>query len=251
MMAIGVGVGCLLAVRVARRWRLPEDPVLSLTITVALAGLVGGKLLYIIEHGDLFQPGEWFARSGFSFNGGFLLAAIAAAVHVRAAGLSGRYLDALAFGLPLGVAVGRIGDVINGEHYGPRSDWLLAVRNSHPDADVPSNALAYHSGGLYEVLLGLAVFAVVWPLRDRLRRPYMAVWLVIGLFAIGRFVEFFWRSDSDEVALGLSSGQWSSLLLLVVALAGAYLARRGSVTDEAAGRRGPPAATPAPGTRAR
>jgi prolipoprotein diacylglyceryltransferase len=26
------------------------------------------------------------------------------------------YLDAVAFGLPLGIAIGRIGDVINGEH---------------------------------------------------------------------------------------------------------------------------------------
>ena len=231
-MAIGFAIGSFLALRVARRWRLPEDAVLSLTITVAVAGLLGGKVLYVIEHGDLFRPGEWFARSGFSFNGGFLLAAVAAAVHVRVAGLSARYLDALALGLPLGLAVGRIGDVINGEHYGPRSDWLLAVRNTHPDADVPSNALAYHSGGLYDALIGLAVFAAVWPLRDRLSRPYDAVWLVIGLVASGRFIEFFWRDDSDAVALGLSSAQWSSLLLLGIAAVGAYVTRR------AAGARG-------------
>lgn len=78
------------------------------------------------------------------------------------------------------MAVGRIGDVINGEHYGPASTWLLAVRNTHPDADVPSPDVAYHSGGLYEVLIALAIFAIVWPLRHRFTRPLTAVWTVIA-----------------------------------------------------------------------
>jgi hypothetical protein len=48
----------------------------------------------------------------------------------------------------------------------------LGVRNTHPDADVPSPDVAYHSGGLHEVLLGLIVFAIVWPLRDRSGRRH-------------------------------------------------------------------------------
>ena len=51
-------------------------------------------------------------------------------------------------------------------------------------------------GVLYEVLLGAAIFALVWPMRHRLRRPGDLAWLVLGLFAAGRFFEFFVRSDS-------------------------------------------------------
>jgi phosphatidylglycerol:prolipoprotein diacylglycerol transferase len=127
--------------------------------------------------------------------------------------------------LPLGYAVGRIGDVINGEHYGPVSDFLLAVRNTHPDADVPSNAVAYHSGGLYEVIVGLITFAIVWPLRNRLRQT-VAVWLVMGLMAAARFVEFFVRSDSAKSALGLETAQWVSLALVAVAATGAIVTHR-------------------------
>src|SRR6266540_2913366 len=72
--------------------------------------------------------------------------------------LSVEYLDAVAFGLPLGIAIGRIGDVINGEHYGPATNFFLGVRNTHPDALTPNPDLAYHSGGLYEVLIGAIVF---------------------------------------------------------------------------------------------
>ena len=218
--AIGIAFGGALAARLATRRGLSPDPVWEIVAIVAVAGLAGGKLLYLAEHGDLRTPSRWLSGRGFSFNGGFILAALVIAVFVWRRRLSSMYLDVVAIALPLGVAIGRVGDVINGEHYGPRSDWLLAVRNSNPEADVPSTAVAYHSGGLYEVLLGAIVFAVMWSLRRRFRRPLAAMWTVVGLFGIGRFLEFFYRSDSDDVALGLSSAQWTSLGLVVVAIAG-------------------------------
>jgi phosphatidylglycerol---prolipoprotein diacylglyceryl transferase len=166
--------------------------------------------------------------TGFTFYGGFIAAALGIAYYVRRERLSVSYLDAIAVGLPLGLAVGRIGDVINGEHYGPATTFFLGVRNTHPDALTPSPDLAYHSGGLYEVLIGAIVFAIAWPLRTRLQRPLALMWLVLALLAVGRFFEFFLRSDSADLALGLEIAQWTSLLLLAIASAGAWrtLARR-------------------------
>jgi prolipoprotein diacylglyceryltransferase len=114
--------------------------------------------------------------------------------------------------------------VINGEHYGSASNFFLAVGNTHPDALTPNPGLAYHSGGLYEVLIGAIVFAIAWPLRKRLEpRPLALTWLVLALLAIGRFFEFFLRSDSADLALGLEIAQWTSLAILVVAAVGASL----------------------------
>lgn len=87
--------------------------------------------------------------------------------------LSVRYPDATTIWLPLGIAF------------------------------VPSHDVAYHSGGLYEVIIGMVVFAIVWPLRHRLRRPTMAVWVVIALLAAGSFVEFFILALMLSVAAGL------------------------------------------------
>jgi len=140
--------------------------------------------------------------------------------------LSVSYLDAIAAGLPLGIAVGRIGDIINGEHYGAATDFFLGVRNTHPDALTPSPDVAYHSGGLYEVLIAALVFGIAWPLRKRLTQPLALMWLVIALFAVGRFFEFFLRSDSADLALGLETAQWTSLVLLAVAAAGGWLTLR-------------------------
>jgi hypothetical protein len=57
---------------------------------------------------------------------------------------------------------------------------------------------------------------------------------VIALSAAERFVEFFLRSDSDKVALGLEVAQWTSLGLLAVAGLGAWL-----TFGRGAGERGP------------
>jgi phosphatidylglycerol---prolipoprotein diacylglyceryl transferase len=219
--AIGILVGGLAAARFARERGLDLDPLYTIGGLLALGGIVGGRLFYVLEHG-----GPLFGTRGFTFDGGVILAAMLIALYVWRHRLGARYLDVVAVGLPLGVAVGRIGDVINGEHYGPRSDFFLAVRNAHPDALTPNPAFAYHNGGLYEVLLGAAIFALVWPLRHRLRRPGDLAWLVLGLFAGGRFFEFFVRSDSPELALGLDNAQWASLGLLVIVALGWRLAAR-------------------------
>jgi phosphatidylglycerol:prolipoprotein diacylglycerol transferase len=219
--AIGIIIGGLAAARFARELDLDIDPLYVIGALLALGGFVGGRLFYLAEHG-----GPLFGTTGFTFDGGVVLAAVLIAVYVWRAGLSGRYLDAVAAGLPLGVAVGRIGDVINGEHYGPRSDFFLAVRNSNPDALTPNPHFAYQNGGLYEVILAALIFAIVWPLRHRIRRTGSLVWLVLGLFAFGRFFEFFLRSDSPDLALGLDNAQWSSVVILLVVLAGWWVTAR-------------------------
>ena len=198
----------------------------------ALGGIVGARIFYLFEHdpAGLLAPGRLFSSHGFTFDGGVILAAVLIAGYVHRQRLPGAYLDACAAGLPLGVAIGRVGDVINGEHYGERSTFFLAVRNAHPDALTPNPAFAYQNGGLYEVLLAAVIFAVVWPLRHRLRRAGDLAWLVLGLFAAGRFFEFFLRGDSPQLALGLSNAQWTSVVLLAVVIAGrAFAVRRGDM----------------------
>jgi phosphatidylglycerol---prolipoprotein diacylglyceryl transferase len=232
--AVGILIGGVAAGFEARRRGFDREPLYAIGMILVAGALVGGRVYYLAEHDGLFDIGDWFGSRGFTFYGGFIAAALGIGFHVWRKRLSVEYLDAVAFGLPLGIAIGRIGDVINGEHYGPATNFFLGVRNTHPDADVPSPDVPYHSGGLYEVLIGATVFAIVLLLRKRLTRPTAMTWLVIALLAAGRFVEFFVRSDSDKVALGLEVAQWTSLGLLAVAGLGAWL-----TLVRGAGERGP------------
>lgn len=221
--AIGILVGGIVAGFEARRRGLDREPLYAIGTILVVAALVGGRLYYLAEHDGLLDPGEWLGSRGFTFYGGFIAAALGIGFYAWRRRLSIEYLDAVAFGLPLGIAIGRIGDIINGEHYGPATSFFLGVRNTNPDADVPSPNVAYHSGGLYEALIGAFVFALVLALRKWLTAPTAMMWLVIALLSAGRFAEFFVRSDSDTVALGLEVAQWTSLVLFAVAALGAWL----------------------------
>ncbi len=242
--AFGILIGALLAGRLARRWGLSSDPLYAIAGLVTAGALVGGRVFYLLEQdpGGLVDPRRLFSSYGFTFDGGVILAAVLITGYIWRKRLSIRYLDVIAIGLPLGIAIGRIGDVINSEHYGARSNFFLAVRNANPNAKTPDSRFAYQNGGLYEVLLATAIFAVVWPLRERFRRPMDAMWLVLGLFAAGRFGEFFLRSDSPQLALGLNNAQWVSLALLAVVIVGWLIGRRNvarvdrrSLSDSAGG----------------
>jgi phosphatidylglycerol---prolipoprotein diacylglyceryl transferase len=236
--ALGILIGGVVARGEARRRDLDPEPIYAIGMILVAGALVGGRLYYLAEHDRLLDTGDWLGSRGFTFYGGFIAAALGIGIYLWRKRLSVEYLDVVAFGLPLGIAIGRIGDVINGEHYGPATNFFLGVRNTNPDADVPSPYVAYHSGGLYEVLIGAAVFIIVVAFRRQLMRPTATTWLVIALLAAGRFVEFFVRSDSATVALGLEVAQWTSLGLLVVAALGAWLTL-GRRTGER--RAGPPA----------
>jgi phosphatidylglycerol---prolipoprotein diacylglyceryl transferase len=81
--------------------------------------IVGSKVYFLAEHGLLSDASAWVDTHGFTFYGGFVATALGLGAHVWRQRLSFEYLDAIALGLPLGYGIGRIGDIINGEHYGP------------------------------------------------------------------------------------------------------------------------------------
>lgn len=225
--ALGILIGGLLAGAEARRRGLDPDPLQVMGFILIVGALVGSRAFYLAEHGGLADPKAWLGSRGFTFYGGFIVVALSLGAYVWRQRLSVQDLDAIALGLTLGYGIGRVGDIINGEHYGPATTFFLGVRNSHPDADVPSHDLAYHSGGLYEALIGFISFAIAMTLRGRLReRPRAMIWLVLVLLALGRFVEFFARSDSATSALGLETAQWTSIALLLVAGGGAWITSR-------------------------
>ncbi|MGI8461780.1 MAG: prolipoprotein diacylglyceryl transferase [Solirubrobacterales bacterium] len=224
MIAVGIVLGGLVAGRYAGARGLQRDEILNLVLVIGVAGIVGARAFYLLENdaAALLRPGDWVGTGGFSFYGAILLGVPAVALYLRRRGLGIRYLDALAFGFPLGMAVGRLGDVVNGEHFGPPSELPWAFRHTHPDALTPRPEVAYHSGGFSEVVLSLAILALVWPLRDRLTSPGNVLWLVIGLYATGRFAMFFVRSDSETILAGLNGAQWTSLALIAVSAYGLW-----------------------------
>lgn len=224
--ALGMLVAWLWAERKATSRGLAVEPLTTIALLAMLGALVGSRVFWLVEHG-ISDPSRWLGTNGFTFDGGLIASTLMIAVYLWRSSVPLGYLDLAAEVFPIGVAIGRIGDVINGEHYGAPSNWLLSVRNANPASLTPRSDIAYHSGGLYEVLLALALAGIAALLARRLRPyPLALVWLLLGALSIGRFAEFFLRADSPATAVGLSSAQWTSVALLGAAVAGAWLTSR-------------------------
>lgn len=217
MIAVGLIVGGWVGTRYGAERGLDRDRMLNLIVLIVIAAMIGARVLFLIQNDDLFRPEEWFGTQGFSFYGAMIFGAAAGLAYLWRTGSSLRYLDALGLAFPFAMAVGRIGDLINGEHFGPESDLPWAIRYSHPDSLTPSQDIAYHPGGLYEIVLSAVIAALIWPLRDRFRRPGMLLATVFALYAVGRFVMFFWRDDTNDAFAGLKVAHLESIGLFVLA----------------------------------
>jgi prolipoprotein diacylglyceryltransferase len=127
-------------------------------------------------------------------------------------------LDVAAVGIPLAQALGRVGNIINGDILGYPSTlpWATQYTNSH-NTFVPSHRIAYEPAAAYELLFSLALFAVIWLLRFRFRVPgtLFAVWLI--LYSVGQFFLFFSRANS-VVLFGLKQAQITSIVVIALTI---------------------------------
>lgn len=214
MLAIAFIVGTLLARAEARRKKIDPDIVFDLVLLIAVAGIVGARLFYVLGHWQRYAkaPLSAFAiwQPGLVFYGGLLGGTIAVLLFVRAKDLFlWDIADMLAPGLALGYAIARIGCFLNGCCYGGPCNLPWAVRFF----DVPR-----HPTQLYSSLYSLIIFGVLWSSRKKITKPGILFWFYFCMYAISRFAIEFFRT-SRRVVFGLSAAQIISVFVFLMAAA--------------------------------
>lgn len=200
-LALGFLVAILVAGREAKRLGLPEGNFYDVCFYILLAAIIGSRLLFVIvEPGPFLQnPLKFFAfwEGGLVFHGGLLAALATAFFLMRRYKMPWRpTFDALAVGVPLGVTFGRIGCFMAGCCFGRPTDLPWGVRFTNPESLCPvQNAL--HPSQLYEALLSLLVFGVVFWLRTRKRFDGQVLATYLLLAGLVRFTVEFFRASTD------------------------------------------------------
>ena len=133
--AIGFMIGAWLFGRIAAARGVEERAISSIVLWSLIGAIVGARFFYVVAHWSEFAPKPVEAlliwKGGISLLGGIAGATIANAINIRRFGLRFfQVADALAAPLALGIAIGRIGDLIIGDHLGKPTSWLLAWRYS-------------------------------------------------------------------------------------------------------------------------
>ena len=275
--AIGFAIGAWLFGKLAPRRGISVDAVNSIVFWSLIGAIVGARVAYVIAHAtDFASPIGWLEvwKGGISLLGGIAGATMANAINIRRFGLRFfQVADALAAPLALGIAVGRIGDLIIGDHLGKPTSWLLAwtykggtlappfvcdgtscqaqLQGNHIEIikrgatelraglDTIATGIGVHQTALYDMLIAWALFAFLWwfirePRREGIATLVFAVW-----YGCARLLEDFLRIDKRFGPL--TGSQWTALTVVILSilvwLVWAITKRPGRTTP---GRRHPP-----------
>ncbi|MEK7262968.1 MAG: prolipoprotein diacylglyceryl transferase [Bacteroidota bacterium] len=240
MVAIGFLVASYVLSLEIKRKQLDASLVNTITAITMVAGIVGSKLLYVIENWryTVLAPVEMiFSPSGLTYYGGFILATLAVYVFARIKRLSFFVLaDAIVPTLMLGYGIARLGCHFSGDgDYGYPTDlpWgtnyengtyppssafrdFPEIRNSFPDGIIPDN-LPCHPTPVYEFLICALLFFVMWKMRSKISASGKMFALYLLLAGAERFMIEFIRIN-ERIYFGLSEAQLISAGIFILGI---------------------------------
>jgi prolipoprotein diacylglyceryl transferase len=214
----------------------PPGAVADVAIWAVPFGIVGGRLYHVVSSPDAyFGPDGDPARAlriwegGLGIWGAVALGAVGAAIGCRRAGLRlSTFGDAVAPGILLAQAVGRLGNWFNQELFGGPTTlpWALAIDPQFRPAGYEDVA-TFHPTFLYELVWNVAAAVLLLWLDRRYRIGHGRLfWAYVALYTLGRVWIEAVRIDDAERVLGLRLNIWTSILLLALAVGMIVRSRR-------------------------
>ncbi|MEU6644185.1 prolipoprotein diacylglyceryl transferase [Saccharomonospora sp. NPDC046836] len=241
-----------------RRWVQrggSKGSIVDIAVFAVPFGLVGGRLYHVITDNQLyFGEGRDPLRALYIWDGGLgiwgaiALGGVGAWIACRRKGIPlPAVADAVAPGIVVAQAIGRLGNYFNQELYGGPTDlpWGLEIYRrvdpNNPLVEDPLNGVAVnnvpveivHPMFLYELLWNLGVaLLVVWADRRFRLGHGRAFALYVAGYTAGRFWIELMRTDQANHILGLRVNVWTSLILFAGAVAYFIVARRRGPREE-------------------
>lgn len=243
--ALCILIGIFAAIWIAERRHVASGGRPGLMSDVALwavpFGIVGGRLYHVITDAELyFGPGRhpvdafkiW--QGGLGIWGAITLGALGVWIASKRYDVSFADLaHAIAPGLLVAQAVGRLGNYFNQELFGRPTTvpWALEIDPIHRPPGFEQFA-TFHPTFLYELLWNLAAAAVLVALDRRLRLTGDQLFALYAiLYTAGRFWIEWLRIDTVNHVGGMRLNNWTSLFVFAGATAYFCLSRRRS-SDE-------------------
>lgn len=192
LMATGMIVGTLLALKEAKRVGIKEDDVLDLAIIAIPIGLLSARLYYVIFNWEYYSQNISqilnFRGGGMAIHGALIGGILTGYIFTKVKKIDFfKMADAVMIGMPLAQAIGRWGNFINGEaHGGPTNlPWGIMV-----------DGLKVHPTFLYESVWDFGIFIFLWLFRKKKQYEGQLIVFYITLYSLGRFFIEGLRTDS-------------------------------------------------------
>lgn len=223
-----IGVGFLAGAAVMRRYTrragISDDALWRVLEWGLVGGLVGMRVAWDLGHWRemrslLDYVAVW--NGGMSLLGGLIGGVITGGLVARREKLPVvPLLDMAAPGLALAIAIGRLSDLIIGDHLGKPTSlpWGFKFEGGmHPLAGVPPIGAVVHPVALYDLLLTTVLFIVLIRFLRSPRAQGSSIALFTLWYAGSRVFTDFLRMDPRRFA-GLTGSQLTSIVLIAAVL---------------------------------
>ena len=221
---IAVAAAVFLVGRWATLRNVDPDDIYSIAMWAIIGGIVGARLVHIIDNLDIYMdnPGKILAiwTGGIGLWGGILGGFVGGAGYAAFAKYPvGVVADLTAPAMLFVQSIGRLGDIVNGEHCAKATNQFFGFIWTHSES-----AARYCANGLgvgvqpviaFEILWNLSCLWIIWTLRNRLKPSGMLFALYLFFYAAGRFIVTFFREDRIW-AFGLQEAHFIAIMVLVI-----------------------------------
>ena len=243
---VAVAVAVYLTWRWGRRDGLDGDAILSVSTWCIVGGIIGARVLHVIDFwDDVYQYDPMrivqFWNGGIAIFGAYLGGFAGGATYIltrnaewlhricdnsglRWTGLHRPFpqipsvshlADIASPALLIALAIGRIGDVINGEHWSSFTELPWGWVYTDPDS-FGYGRPASHPAVAYELIFCLIWAGVLWLMRDRIRPRGMLFALFFAGYSAGRFFISFVREEQNTYVFGFNEAQLVALVIMLI-----------------------------------
>ena len=252
--AVGFLFGAWILAHVGPRRGVSVEAVNTMVFWALIGTIIGARLFYVIAHySDFSGIGDMLAiwRGGISLLGGIAGAILINIPYMRKHRLSFfQVMDGAVIGIAFGIAFGRIGDLIIGDHLGVPTSWLLAFQYKGGNlsgfdcvagtctavlqggkeivvtragatlfaagGDVIGKGVGVHQTALYDMISATLLFLVLYTLNRKPRRLGVLTLTAGAWYGAMRVLEDSLRVDKRF--FGLTGSQWTGLSVSVLCL---------------------------------
>ncbi|MBU3941127.1 MAG: prolipoprotein diacylglyceryl transferase [Nanoarchaeota archaeon] len=214
IMALAYFIGAYLAIYLAKFKNISKDNILDFMLYLIPSAIIGARLGHVIANWPYYSINPinilklW--NGGLAFHTGFFLVIIVMIFYCKKRNIKFFDLaDILVIPLALGLAIGRIGNLINKEILGKVTSlpWAITINN-----------IKRHPSQIYELISNLAIGSYLFYLFKNKKLPSGFIfWTFVAIYSIIRFFLDFLK-DWPPVIYHLSWAQLFSIPLFIIAV---------------------------------
>lgn len=222
----------------ARRRKISDDHVYSLAAWSIVSAIFFARAFHVVDHWSYYManPGQIVGTEGVAVYGavfGVVLAIVLYGIFSKSpdditdkvstkqsvwnkVNKIAIYCDMISPGALVGMAIGRVGCLLNGCCYGLPTTSFLSITYTNPASYAPTN-VALLPTQIFHMVWNMIAFGVVWSLRKKLKPEGSLFLLYIALYSAGDLLIRTFRVGTPFL-FGLQEAQLIGIVALVITI---------------------------------